>query len=311
MLPLRGSALLFRPALLAAAILRCACPLTRELVSSTYDVVTHLNPSDPERASAPHGIEIACSRGTLNYLVPVEGGVVLVDAGYDEQGRALLEAIGERKVLAVLLTHGHIDHRAAAHLFDAPVYVGRGDLPTFFEDPLEAPALILAKTFLGRPPAPKDLRPVDDKEVLEIGGARFVAIALPGHTPGSTAWLYRDVLFTGDAAQAPLGDHVYPAPWEVSKDRREAWRSLKKLLDVPFSVMLDGHFGRLDDPKPRIVKAIRRAREEGPSLYPLFRPSGCAPPSSAERLQPSVIFFTSSARLSSLFSMPSPTLKRA
>ena len=254
-----------------------SCAPVRDLASSTYDLQTRLNPADPARAAAPHGIEAVCARGTLNYLIPVEGSVVLVDAGYDEEGEAILAALEGRKVLAVLLTHGHLDHRAAAHLFDAPVYVGAGDLLSF-TDPRHYHALVplAGEVALGLPPVPRTLLPVEDGEVLVVGGRRFTALHLPGHTPGSTAWLFEDVLFTGDAVQAPRGEAVFPAPWLVSEDIDGAWRSLRRLERVPFTTLFDGHYGRLDDARPKVRAALDTYRQQGPFTHPLLRPTGCA-----------------------------------
>ena len=272
----RGTAWLL--ALLAANLgTVCACAPVRDLASSSYAWSAQRNPADPAREAAPYGIEAVCARGTLNYLIPTDGGVVLVDAGYDENGAAILDALGGRPVLAVLLTHGHIDHRAAAHLFDAPVYVGRGDVPSFVDDRyFKAVAPLAGEIFLGTPPAPRDLRSVDDEDVIKIGGKTFTAIHLPGHTPGSTAWLVGDVLFTGDAVQSPHGDAVYPAPWSVSENVKQAWRSLRRLEAIPFRTLFDGHYGRLDDAKPKVRAALETFKREGALVHPLFRPTACA-----------------------------------
>ena len=59
---------------------------------------------------------------------------MLVDAGLDADGTAILaelsaQHLGPRDVRAVLLTHGHPDHFAAAHRFEAAtVVVGADDV---------------------------------------------------------------------------------------------------------------------------------------------------------------------------------------
>lgn len=269
-----------RRALLIAALLAfgaAGCALLRDLGSGTYGAMADVVHTPPERTVAPHGIEVACSRGTLNYIVPVEGGVVLVDAGFEEGGEAIRRVLDGRQVLAVLLTHAHIDHRAAAHVFDAPVYVGEADVPWFDDDwYLHAVGPALGRRVWDKPPKPADLRGVRDGEALDIGGVRFVAHAVPGHTPGSTAWQFRDVLFTGDAVQSPHGDDIYPAPWTVTEDRRRAWRSVRRLLDVDFTTLLDGHYGRADDAKRLIRAALDELDPAFPYAYPTVRALGCA-----------------------------------
>ena len=270
------------PALRGAALLAlalcgaCAGPGLRDVVSGLYDLEAHGNPADRARATAPAGIELACARATWNYIVPVEGGVVLVDAGYEESGDALTRALRGRAVLAVLLTHGHLDHRSAAHRFgDTPVYVGRADVP-LLEGTWAFHAFVPAvgHVALGEPPVPTHVVPVDDGVVVEVGGERFTAIALPGHTPGSVAWHVGRVLFTGDAVQCPLGDEVYPGPAPVTEDMAQAYASLRKLRDVDFDTILDGHFGRKDDAKAAVRRAIERSRGDL-WAHPALRPVGC------------------------------------
>lgn len=268
---------LLRPvlALVFCTVLGACAPL-RSVVVDTHRVQTALAPSPPER-SRVDGVEAVCTSGSLNWIVPVMDGVVLVDAGFDESGETLRAALRGRRVLAVLLTHGHPDHRAAAHLFDAPVYVGRDDVPLVLGTYRYRSLLAALGNGIGLPPPPRTLLPVADGEVLAIGGRTFLAVSLPGHTPGSTGWLTDGLLFSGDAIQAPLGDAIYPAPREVTEDMRRAYDSLRRLERLPVRTMLDGHFGRLDDPKRFLRAAIARGDDED-TLYehPALRPAGCA-----------------------------------
>lgn len=235
-----------------------------------------LNPGDVQRR-AVRGLDSACSAGSIVWIVPVDGGVVLIDAGFDESGEQIKEALHGRTVKAILITHGHLDHRAAAHLFGAPVYIGRADVDLLEgHRGCEAPVAILGD-IVGVPPRPKTVIPVDDGNVLVIGGRTFEALALPGHTPGSTGWLTGRVLFTGDAIQGPLDDgELFPAPGYVTDDMRAAYQSLRKLRSLDVDAILDGHFGvtrRLHD---GIEHAIARSHDESAlDSQPLLRPAGC------------------------------------
>jgi glyoxylase-like metal-dependent hydrolase (beta-lactamase superfamily II)/ferredoxin len=84
----------------------------------------------------------------------------------------------------------------------------------------------------------------------------LLAIPVPGHTPGSTALLYRDeFLFSGD--------HVW---WSAARGRLHAsrcvnwysWsaqvRSLRRLLDFRFSWILPGHGRRLHVDSPETMR---------------------------------------------------------
>jgi glyoxylase-like metal-dependent hydrolase (beta-lactamase superfamily II) len=261
---------------LVATMVPTSCAPLRAVVADTEGLHTALAPAPPARRQVP-GVEAVCTAGSINWIVPVIDGVVLIDAGFDESGAKLRDALHGRPVLAVLLTHAHPDHRAAAHLLNAPVYLGRDDVPllngTYH---YRAPVAALGAA-LGTAPRPRTVLPVGDGEVLSIGGRRFTAVALPGHTPGSTGWLTDGLFFTGDAIQAPLGDALYPAPREVTEDMRRAYDSLRKLEHLPVRTMLDAHFGKLDDPKRFLRAAIARGDDED-TLYdhPMLRPAGCA-----------------------------------
>ena len=113
------------------------------------------------------------------------GDTLLVDAAGDAP--VLLAALGGDRLVGILETHGHWDHQQAlvevVTATGAPVLAtaaDAGDLPV-------VPARLLA-----------------DGDVVEVGRARFTAITLVGHTPGSVALLYdadpsAPHLFTGDS----------------------------------------------------------------------------------------------------------------
>lgn len=237
---------------------------------------TTLSPSPVERR-AVRGLESTCAAGSIVWIVPVQGGVVLVDAGFDESGEQIRAALGGRQVLAVLLTHGHLDHRSAAHLFPAPVYVGRGDLALVEGTRGSQAAVAVLGDAVGVPPRPRTLLPADDGDALVIGGRTFTAVSLPGHTPGSTAWLTGRLLFTGDAVQGPLGDgELWPAPPTVTDDMRAAYHSLRRLADLDVDAVLDGHFGVTTGVRAAARRALERTHDEDALWeHPAIRPAGC------------------------------------
>lgn len=214
-------------------------------------------PSDALRAEVvgPYGIDGYRSVHALFYVVPVEGGVVLVDTGMDEGGEVLLPAIGAREVLAVLITHAHRDHWSGAHLLgdDVPVYVHPADQRRIRGEELNQGWLNnLIDRVVPLPTAPSRMVDVDDGAVLELGGETFRAISLPGHTPGSVAYLYRDVLFAGDAVLAD-GEGVGLSPGAFSDDNDLAAVSLRRLSGLEVSTLLDGHAGRSDGFEARLA----------------------------------------------------------
>jgi glyoxylase-like metal-dependent hydrolase (beta-lactamase superfamily II) len=116
--------------------------------------------------------------------------VIVIDPGHDAQ--EILEKIGDREVLAVICTHGHRDHVAAA------LEVAERD---------EAPIALHPKDFsLWRETHPDDDPEIEmaDGGVFEVSDARLEVIVSPGHTPGSIC-LYCEELgavFSGDTLLA-------------------------------------------------------------------------------------------------------------
>ena len=124
----------------------------------------------------------------------------------------------------------------------------------------------LARTGAFTAPAVSDLRVFDaDRQLDEVPGAPR-ALVLPGHTPGSTAYLFPDrgLLFTGDALVTHEGLTGHVGPTLVCRgfthDSRAALAALDRLEDLDASFVLPGHGDPIAD-SPRA--AVRKARELG------------------------------------------------
>lgn len=215
----------------------------------------------------PYGIEGYRSLHALFYVVPVAGGVFLVDTGYDDDGGDVLAALQGRRPFAVFVTHGHVDHWAGAWaLGDLPTFVGAADIPRIRGEEVSAGLIPgLGDRFLPAQRPPLRMVPVDDgarigaDQVGAPGAWEVQALHLPGHTTGSTAWLYGDVLFSGDALLGD-GESLGFAPPGFSDDADQALRSLTRLRGVPFETLLDGHAGRADGGTVRLERFLE---EEG------------------------------------------------
>jgi glyoxylase-like metal-dependent hydrolase (beta-lactamase superfamily II) len=201
-------------------------------------------PTQGERVRGPDGLVGRQASGSYVWFVPSDNGVVLVDAGLDPLGDAIERERGGRDVQAVLLTHAHADHTAGLSALDGvPVYLAATERPLLAGE--TTPEGWLARWFSAAAPPldpmPTDLHEVADGETVEVDGLRFHAVSLPGHTPGSTAWLWRRVLFTGDAV---LGgpEPMVPGP-AFSGDPEQARASLRSLLPLDFEWIADGHVG--------------------------------------------------------------------
>ena len=156
---------------------------------------------DGPRVEAASGVVGVEAGGAYAWIVRTSHGAVLIDAGLDATGAAILtelkaEDVEPGEVRAVLITHGHPDHYAAAGLFQkATVVVGSSDLAMIRGDTTHYSTFgKIIGAVMPLPPAPRVVTAVHDNEQLEFDGARFKVVGTPGHTPGSVMYLYNDVL---------------------------------------------------------------------------------------------------------------------
>jgi glyoxylase-like metal-dependent hydrolase (beta-lactamase superfamily II) len=131
--------------------------------------------------------------GTQTYLI---GAVELavVDPGPDlpEHLDALTDAIGARRVVAIMCTHTHRDHSPAAR-----------PLAERIGAPIIGCAPLALETVGPRADAAFDGdyapdRVLQDSETLDVGGELVTAVATPGHTSNHLCFAYRGALFSGD-----------------------------------------------------------------------------------------------------------------
>ena len=128
---------------------------------------------------------------------------VIVDPGEDAQ--AGIEDILERhrlKPIAVLLTHGHIDHVWSV----APV-CGAKDVPAYIH-PDDREMLSDPGKAFGQPifegltlTEPDDVKPLADGDRITIGGLSFLVRHTPGHTRGSVT--FHTAEGSGEAVKGP------------------------------------------------------------------------------------------------------------
>ena len=248
-----------RRILLCALLLSAACGELRSTSGAMFGLFHDLFVGTDrfDLSEGRHGVWGTRVNGPVVWVVPVEGGVVLIDTGFDESGWILSEALDGREVKGVLLTHSHIDHISGAWLFDAPVYIHQDDVPGLEEAGAGSDIWVaMMEVPLGAPPMPAELIEVRDGEVVELGGAEFHNIHLPGHTPGHSAWRYRDLLFFGDALpmrQTEEGELRFNLPPDCSE---LAARHLRRMRTIAPEEILDGHNGRVYQVEEAIAEAL-------------------------------------------------------
>src|ERR671918_1486506 len=176
--------------------------------------------------------------------------LTLIDAGMVGARRVLeryLRGLGRRldELDTVVCTHGHPDHigglgeliasqpgvRVAMHAADI------AGLAVTLREALDRtlqPTVRRGKLIDYLTPAPTELVPVEDGDLISAGGGLRV-VHTPGHTPGSIC-LYAErhrILFTGDVLQVIHGQLTYASAF-FSHDFGQAKASIDRLtsLDV-------------------------------------------------------------------------------
>jgi glyoxylase-like metal-dependent hydrolase (beta-lactamase superfamily II) len=120
------------------------------------------------------------------WLVGDDREVLVIDAAHDH--RPIVEAVGSRRTVGIVATHGHNDHiNAAAALADqlgAPIWLHPDDRPLWDQ------------VYPSRPPDAE----LADGLGFDVGGSTLRIIHTPGHTPGGCSIhdAGHGVVFTGD-----------------------------------------------------------------------------------------------------------------
>lgn len=193
--------------------------------------------------AAPRGTAaIALSGGSntsMTYVARTEDGVVAIDLGWwgNAEGlRLALRRIGATPadVRHVFLTHSHRDHVAAwpvvAH---ARFHLGASERPLLHGE-TEHGGWIPRWADRLRPstlPGPARVRvhPFARDTTFVVGSDTLYAYLVPGHTAGSAAYLFRGILFLGDAVTWSRAGGFRPAKRGFTHDRRAAIASLTEL----------------------------------------------------------------------------------
>lgn len=180
------------------------------------------------------------------WLVANKREAIVIDAPHD--AAAILRAIGERTVSAIVLTHGHNDHINAAlelrEITGAPIWFPPGDRMLWDAvHPDEAPNHELT-----------------DGTEFTLDGATLRAIATPGHSPGSTC------LYSAELGALFSGDTLFQGGPGATGRSYSSFETIiesisEKLLTLPAkTVVYTGHGDTttIGDEAPHLAEWIKR-----------------------------------------------------
>src|SRR3954471_10932794 len=157
-------------------------------------------------------------------------GDVLVDTGMRTSAGKIREALGDREIKAIALTHAHGDHggsaRKLAHDWGVPVWIGaahRAGAETgkgVAKSPYDKPGLSLIAGAMGNMPSVSIARDLREGDELTAG---FTVLDTPGHSPGHVSFwresdrvlLCADVFFNMHLLTTVPGLRQPPGPFTV------------------------------------------------------------------------------------------------
>ena len=194
--------------------------------------------------------------GTQTYLVG-DKEVAVIDPGPDlpDHLEALTQAIGGRRVAAIMCTHTHRDHspaaRPLAQATGAPI-VGCGPLALDDAGPR-------ADAAFDRDYAPDQV--LEDGEAVAVDGRRLTAVATPGHTSNHLCFADEasGALFTGDHVMGWSTTVVFPPDGDMAA----YMASLDKLQQRDDRIYYPAHGPAVTNPRQHVRGFIghRKQRE--------------------------------------------------
>lgn len=173
--------------------------------------------------------------GPGSYVICGSDRALVIDTGYGKENHKEYVQAYTDLPLTLACTHSHFDHV-------------RGNI--FYDECLLNPAdFTIYNMMFDFTQAPQEFRslrpcrvaPINDGDIIDLGGRHVEAIHTPGHTPGSTCFLDVEarVLVTGDSVLHDTTWLLFPYSLTVEAHNR----SLKKLAAMKdrFDYLLTGH----------------------------------------------------------------------
>ena len=213
---------------------RVALVLAAASIAACHRPIAHLN--------IPRQSAVALTGGpstSMIYLARTRDGVLVIDLGWSGYRRSVeraLKSLGATTadVRWVFVTHAHRDHISAWPAFrSATFYLAAPEVPLFVGQRQSRSWIPRLADRLKPPnrPRPGELVISDFSKdtTFVIGTDTIRTYLVPGHTPGSTAYLFRGVLFAGDAVSWSSAGGFGPAKIQYSDSPRAAARNLENL----------------------------------------------------------------------------------
>ncbi|QTA88142.1 Beta-lactamase domain-containing protein [Desulfonema magnum] len=180
------------------------------------------------------------------YLINFDGHAAIVDAGCGGSHKKLLKniracGVSTDAIEYLLLTHCHFDHTGGAKALKDEIHC------KVISHELDAPFLeqgnpiVTAASWYGSGMTPfaVDRKLSGAQEDIKLGGRIIQAIHIPGHSPGSVAYLTES-----DGLRVLFGQDVHgPLDSSLLSNKEDYLRSLNLLISLEADILCEGHYG--------------------------------------------------------------------
>lgn len=176
---------------------------------------------------------------SMIYLARTTAGIIAIDLGWVGSAVPLTRSLGELGAAAadvkmVFLTHSHRDHLATWPMIgQAHFYLAAAEVPRLLGQTAHRGWIPRTADKLNAPNLPKpdelSIRSFAADTTIVLGADTLRAYLVPGHTPGATVYLFRGVLFAGDAVTWSPWRGFAPAKAGYSDDTKIAAKNLARL----------------------------------------------------------------------------------
>ncbi|WP_281300414.1 MULTISPECIES: MBL fold metallo-hydrolase [unclassified Iodidimonas] len=208
-------------------------------------------------------------KGTNSFLIGRQE-LAIIDPGplLESHIEALIKAIDERPVCAILVTHSHADHSPAAQILSE-----RCGAPIMGHRPLDPAIAALTEEDVDLEFSPD--RALGDGDEIAVDGRIIRAVHTPGHFPNHLCYALDDnrILFSGDQVMGWSTTVISPPLGNLE----HYLASLDRLLGRDDRLYLPSHGPQIDDPHSYVQDLIRhRHHREQQIITCLAR--GCTTP---------------------------------
>ena len=174
------------------------------------------------------------------YILSIEDEVLIIDPSLDPNNDAsrIISAVGSKKVLAILLTHGHFDHISAVDIlvekYACDLYMYEKEHHYLKEPQMNLSPMIGEEIIIESKPLNLALGN------HSIGSFDFNVLLTPGHTSESISMDFNNHIFDGDFIfQGSIGRTDFPSG--SMETMRESIRNFDKLYKDLNPKLYPGH----------------------------------------------------------------------